>query len=130
MKKAGVINAELAASLARLRHTDTFCISDSGLPVPANVPCIDLALTYGIPSFEEVLRVVLAEVVVEKGWIASEIASANADCEQLLDRLLPQLKRIPHEELKQLVGKVAFVVRTGEARPYANVVLRAGVAFA
>jgi D-ribose pyranase len=44
--------------------------------------------------------------------------------------LLPQLKRIPHEELKQLVGKVAFVVRTGEARPYANVVLRAGVAFA
>lgn len=130
MKKGGIINAELGARLARLRHTDTFCISDSGLPVPADVPCIDLAFTYGIPRFEEVLRVVLAEVVVEHGWIASEIASANADCEHLLDELLPRLKRISHEELKQIVGKTTFVVRTGEAKPYANVVLRAGVAFA
>ena len=130
MKKGGVINAELGACLARLRHTDTFCVADSGLPVPPNVPCIDLALAYGIPRFEEVLRVVLAEVVVEHGWIASEIASANADCEHLIDGLLPRLTRISHEELKQIVGKTAFVVRTGEAKPYANVVLRAGVAFA
>ena len=52
MKKGAVINAELGGWLALLRHTDTFRISDSGLPGPANVPCIDLALTYGIPRFE------------------------------------------------------------------------------
>ncbi len=130
MKKGGIINAELQSRLARLRHMDTFCISDSGLPAPANVPCVDLAVIYGIPSFEEVLRAVLAEVVVQDGWLASEIAAANADCEHLIDRLLPDLKRVPHTEFKQLVADAAFVVRTGEAKPYANVLLRAGVAFA
>lgn len=36
---------------------------------------------------------------------------------------------VTHEQLKQLVKRCAFVVRTGEATPYANVILRAGVPF-
>ena len=36
---------------------------------------------------------------------------------------------VPHEELKRLSRTARLVVRTGEARPYANVILRCGVAF-
>ncbi|WP_442945819.1 RbsD/FucU domain-containing protein [Nonomuraea sp. LPB2021202275-12-8] len=36
---------------------------------------------------------------------------------------------VPHEELKRLSAGARLVVRTGEATPYANVLLRCGVAF-
>jgi D-ribose pyranase len=36
---------------------------------------------------------------------------------------------VPHEELKRMVGDARLVVRTGEATPYSNVLLRCGVPF-
>jgi D-ribose pyranase len=36
---------------------------------------------------------------------------------------------VPHEELKLMVTGAKFVVRTGEATPYSNVILRCGVPF-
>lgn len=129
MKKSGIIHAELASWLARLRHTDLFVVADSGLPVPVCVPVIDLAFSYGMPSFNDVASCLLAEVVVQAGWVASEIDAANPECAAFLAEWCPKLDRIAHEELKARVGRAAFVVRTGEARPFANVLLQAGVPF-
>jgi D-ribose pyranase len=39
------------------------------------------------------------------------------------------LDRVPHEHFKELTRGAAAVVRTGEATPYANVLLIAGVPF-
>jgi D-ribose pyranase len=36
---------------------------------------------------------------------------------------------VSHERLKELSAGARLVVRTGEARPYANVLLRCGVFF-
>ena len=36
---------------------------------------------------------------------------------------------VPHEELKRIVARAKLVVRTGEATPYSNVILRCGVPF-
>jgi D-ribose pyranase len=36
---------------------------------------------------------------------------------------------VTHEELKVRTARARVVVRTGEDTPYANIVLRAGVAF-
>ncbi len=36
---------------------------------------------------------------------------------------------VPHGELKLLAHAAKLIVRTGEARPYANVLVRCGVAF-
>lgn len=37
MKKQGILNSEIAKVLADMGHTDTLCIGDCGLPVPAEV---------------------------------------------------------------------------------------------
>ena len=37
MKKQGILNSEIAKVLADMGHTDTLCIGDCGLPVPADV---------------------------------------------------------------------------------------------
>ena len=52
--------------MADLGHTDTIVISDCGLPVPAGVQKIDLALKPGTPSFMEVVAEVAKNMVIEK----------------------------------------------------------------
>ena len=56
MKKTGLLNPALNHMIARLGHTHTFVIADCGLPIPENIPVVDLALTFGIPRFQDVCR--------------------------------------------------------------------------
>ncbi|GAA3470024.1 D-ribose pyranase [Nonomuraea roseola] len=129
MKRSGILNAALAGQLARLGHTDRVLVCDSGMPIPAGVEVVDLAFVAGVPSFAEVLDGLLAELVVEGAVAAGEVGEANPACAGLLGERLPDLEYVPHEELKRLSREVKLAVRTGEARPYANVILHCGVYF-
>ncbi|MFE0818117.1 D-ribose pyranase [Streptomyces sp. NPDC058794] len=132
MKRAGILNRHLAGALAELGHGDGVLVCDAGMPIPDG-PCgprvVDLAFRAGVPSFAEVLGGLLDELVVEAATAAAEIRGANAEAAALLDRHFPALRLVPHERLKELSAKARLVVRTGEARPYANVLLRCGVFF-
>jgi D-ribose pyranase len=129
MKRTGIINERLAAALAAMRHTDLFVISDGGFPAGARDRVIDLSVVPGLPLFAPVLDAVLAEIVVEEAWIASETAQANPDGEAVLVAALGEVHRVPHDELKRLSAAATFIVRTGETTPYSNVLLRAGYPF-
>jgi len=129
VKRSGIINAALAGAIARLGHTDELLICDSGMPLPRDVEVVDLAFLPGIPSFADVLEGILAEIVVEGATAAQEVHAANPDCAALLGERLENLVYVPHEQLKRLSHGSRLIVRTGEARPYANVILRCGVAF-
>lgn len=127
MLRQGIVHSQLAASLARLRHTDLFAISDSGFPVPPGVEVIDLAVVYGLPSFEHVLDAVLAEVLVEEATIATETTSHNPRQAERIRAAVGEVTDVSHEELKKMAASARFIIRTGEATPFSNVILRAGV---
>ena len=129
MKRRGILHDALSGSLARLGHTDMVVVADCGLPRPAGVPIVDLALVFGIPTFAQVLAALAEEIVVERVTIARETASANPDAHAaIVDRFgVPGL--VSHDGLKELSARAAFVVRTGEATPYANAILHCGVPF-
>jgi D-ribose pyranase len=129
MKRAGILNGALAGALARLGHTDQVLICDSGMPLPRDADVVDLAFLPGIPSFAEVLDGLLTELTVEGAVAAQEVEGGNPECHAFLDDRLPALAYVPHDELKLLAHAVKLVVRTGEATPYANVIVRCGVAF-
>lgn len=103
-------------------------VCDAGLPIPAGPAVVDLAFCLGVPSFGTVLSGILDEIVVEGATAAEEIRE-NPDIERTLQRLLPDLGLVTHHELKRMAANAKLVVRTGEATPYANVILRCGVAF-
>lgn len=130
MKKTGILNSHLAKLADDLGHTDQVCIGDLGLPVPNGIPKIDLSLTSGIPSFQEVLDIYLENILVEKVILAEEIKEANSD---QLSRLLAKLDNsvnieyISHNHLKQMTQDVKAVIRTGENTPYSNIILQSGV---
>ncbi|MFE9575530.1 D-ribose pyranase [Nocardia sp. NPDC006044] len=126
MRTGGLIHAELMSALVGLRHTDTFAVSDSGLPVPPAVPVIDLGISYGMPRFAPVVELILDEIAVEAAWGSADVVTANPEAADLLTNRW-QAELLDHEEFKRRIGQCRFVVRTGEARPYANVLFRAGV---
>jgi D-ribose pyranase len=129
VKKAGILNRHLAGALAELGHGDGVLICDVGMPVPAGPRVVDLAFRAGVPSFAEVLDGLLDELVVEGATAAHEITEANPEAARLLNDRLPGLAHVPHDELKLRSAQARLVVRTGEARPYANVLLWCGVFF-
>lgn len=129
MKRSGILNAPLAGALAGLGHTDTVVLGDCGLPRPDGVPVVDLALTFGVPSFAQVLQAVVAEIVVEGAAVARETAEQNPATAQLLLDHLGEPRWLSHEELKDESAGARLFIRTGEATPFANVILTCGVAF-
>ncbi|MFJ8540654.1 D-ribose pyranase [Streptomyces sp. NPDC093586] len=129
MKRAGILNRHLAGALAALGHGDGVLVCDAGMPIPDGPRVVDLAFRAGVPSFAEVLDGLLAELVTEGATAAEEVREANARAAALLDARCPGLELVPHERLKALSAGARLVVRTGEASPYANVLLRCGVFF-
>jgi D-ribose pyranase len=128
MKREGIINASLLGYMGRLGHTDLLVVCDAGLPIPPGPAVVDLAFRFGVPTFEEVLSGLLEELVIE-GAIAAEEVQQNRATERLLKSRFPDLGLVWHEELKRMVAGAKLVVRTGEATPYSNVILRCGVPF-
>jgi D-ribose pyranase len=133
MKKNGILNGPLSKVVAALGHTDRLVICDSGLPVPQNAQVIDLALTKNIPRFVDALSIILEELAVEEAVVAEEIVSKNEFVYKEIQFLLngKKILKVPHEKFKQMTkenGTTVFV-RTGEASPYANIILVAGVTF-
>ncbi len=129
MKKAGILNRHLAGAIAELGHGDQVLVCDAGMPIPDGPRVVDLAFRAGIPSFEDVLAGLLDELVIEGALAAKEVREANPAADGLLTGSFAELAYVPHETLKELSAGARLVVRTGEARPYANVLLRCGVFF-
>ncbi|MEU1080894.1 D-ribose pyranase [Streptomyces sp. NPDC005908] len=129
MKKHGILNRRLSGALAELGHTDGVLVCDVGMPIPAGPRVVDLAFRAGVPSFAEVLEGLLEELAVEGATAAAEVRDANPAAASLLAGHFPDLAYVPHERLKELTSGARLVVRTGEASPYANVLLRCGVFF-
>jgi D-ribose pyranase len=131
MKKEKVLNPNILSAIASLGHTEYLCIADCGLPIPKDVPTIDVSVSAGIPKFIDVLRSVESELVIESYICASEIDSINQEMMKQIESILNGKKptKVSHEEFKDLTKKAKCIIRTGETSPYANVILVGGVNF-
>lgn len=130
MKKLGILNRELAGIFARIGHTDRIMIADCGLPIPDGVTCIDLSYKIGEPGFMAILETVLADYNSEKAIIATEMSAENESLYKEVHELIQTpFEEVSHEQLKQLSKEAKVIIRTGEATPYANILLQSGVIF-
>ncbi len=129
MKKRGILNEPLAGALAGLGHTDRIVVGDCGLPRPAGVRVVDLALTFGVPSFADVIDALAAEIEIEKIVVARQTREGNPAALAVLVGHFGAPEWISHDELKAESHRAQLFVRTGEATPFANVILQCGVPF-
>lgn len=131
MKKSGILNAELAETVARLGHNELIVVSDAGLPVPSNVLRIDLAVTPDVPLVETVLSLLGSEIVAERILITQEMTEHTPHVVQAVDAFFSgvPVETISHKQLLELLPRCKAVIRTGEFSPYANVVIDCGVTY-
>ena len=133
MKKGTCLNSEVSYVIAKLGHFDTLTIGDAGLPIPDGVQRIDLAVKLGLPGFRDLLETVLSEMKIQKATIAAEMVEINPELYEYMKARIAQegaeLVLVPHEELKRQSASSKAVVRTGECKAYANVILESNVTF-
>ncbi|MGS0743953.1 D-ribose pyranase [Glaciimonas sp. GG7] len=130
MKKTPLLNIALSQLIASLGHGDMVVIGDAGLPVPAGVPLIDLALTHGVPSFIDTLKTVLSEMQVEHHVVADALLHQSPQLAAQINAFgLPDQRVLTHTAFKHMTQGARAIVRTGECTPYANIILVAGVVF-
>lgn len=128
-----LFNQRLAAAVTGLRFGEIIVIADAGLPVPAGVETIDLALTYGVPSIRDVAAVLATELVIDEVIIASEMAKVNPTVSATVDELFTaagtRVRPLPHDDIEKLLPTVKLIIQTGETTPYGNVLLAGGLDF-
>jgi len=133
MKKSGILNADLARIVALMGHTDRLIACDAGLPIPQGNVVVDLALTSYIPRFFDTVDVILKELQVERAVLAAEMETGNETLFGAIRDLLAGVEAqvVPHDRFEEVMNGEGnlFFVRTGEATPYANVILYSGVIF-
>ncbi|WP_428909600.1 D-ribose pyranase [Niallia sp. Krafla_26] len=130
MKKHGILNSEISKVLADLGHTDFIVIGDAGLPIPAGVKKIDLALKPGSPSYQEVTESVADDMHIEKIYLASEIKDMNPEQYDFMKaRFSQEIEFLSHEDFKKMTVNAKAIIRTGETTPYSNCILQANVFF-
>lgn len=135
MKRTPLLHAELSRVIASMGHGDALVIGDAGLPIPdapqghGGPQRIDLAVTRGVPAFDDVLAAVLTELQVERALVATEACGPGGALPGWVYTLEAPVQAVSHEDLKQATRSARAVVRTGEFTPYRNIVLYAGVVF-
>ncbi len=135
MKKAGILNSDISRVLSYMGHTDRIAIGDCGLPIPEGVERIDLSITFGNPSFMEVLKAVSNDMAIEGIVLAEEIKLQNPQILKEIEALFEgqetafKVEFVTHKELKRQTEECKAVIRTGEITPYANIILQSACIF-
>ena len=131
MKRSGIVNSEISKVLSYMRHTDLICISDLGLPCPNNIKTIDLSLKLGYPSFLDVLSEIIKDMKIERIILAEEIKNNNKEVYNKILNMFENIsiEYVSHNDFKQKTFDCKAIIRTGEATPYANIILQSACIF-
>ena len=126
MLKSGILNPQISALLARVRHTNTLVIADRGFPFWPALETVDISLVDDVPTVIDVLRAIRGNFCVGKAWMAAEFRSANSDEKQAAFAAALEGVAVlyePHFELKRRVPAALGLLRTGDTTPFGNVIL-------
>ena len=125
MKKTGLLNAELMGELTKLRHLDKLVICDIGFPIPKGSNTVDVSLVEGLPSFLQVLKAVLNEVIVEDYVIFDFMKQYNAEYYAFLKENLKNQSssEVTMEQFIEASKEAKLFIRTGEPKPASNILL-------
>jgi D-ribose pyranase len=131
MRKTGILNQDILTATGSLGHTDHLVICDAGLPIPLEVDRIDLSIVRNVPRVLDVLRPIMAEIIVEKIILATEMQTASPALAAQIRELAGSIpiEFVSHADFKRLTHDAKAIIRTGEHTPFANVILQSGVEF-
>lgn len=125
MKKNGMLNAQLLGELTKLRHQDQLVICDIGFPIPKGSNVVDVSLVEGLPTFVQVLKAVLNEIIVEDYVIFDFMKQYNEEYYSFLKENLKNqaCSEVSMEAFVEASKAAKLFIRTGEPKPASNILL-------
>jgi D-ribose pyranase len=129
MINAGILNPQILALLARVRHTNALVIADRGFPFWPELETVDLSLVDGVPTVLQVLAAARANHNFTQAYMAREFQKNNTAA--MRGKFVRGLQGIPtrfepHVEFKTRVPGAIGLIRTGDTVQYANLILISG----
>jgi len=129
MLKTGILNPQVNALLARVRHTNLLVIADRGFPYWPTLETVDLALVDDIPTVLQVLSAIRANFDISQVFMAEEFrAENNAQTQAQFTRAIQGIPLTfeAHAQFKTRVPQAIGLIRTGDTTQYANMILVSG----
>lgn len=126
MLKSGILNPHVLDLVARIRHTNTLVISDWAFPFWPEIETVDISLTHHIPSVLDVLDALTPVFQIGRIWQAEEFLAHNTP--ETIERFQKSFGTTPvtreaHVDFKKRVPLAIGLIRTGDAHPYANLII-------
>ncbi len=127
LKRTRILNPELLKALAGLGQNDYLIIANPAFPIDAGIPVVDLSLIAGQPTLDQVLGAVSEELCIDSAILPSELEKNDEVCYKAVKDYLGDApcKEVMYEQVKVLAKHGAAVIRTGDIRPYASLILLA-----
>ena len=130
MLKTGILNPNVLALLARVRHTNMLVIADRGFPFWPMIETVDLSLTDDVPTVLQVLAAVRENFVIGQAYMAAEFLTHNeAGTQEAFAKALagiPLMHEAHEDAFKPRVPRAIGLIRTGDTIPFANMILVSG----
>ncbi len=129
MINSGILNPQLLALLARVRHTNALVIADRGFPFWPQIETVDISVVDDLPTVLQLITAVRANHNFTQAFQAKEFLKHNslATRQQFAAALkgVP-IKFEPHSEFKKRIPHAIGLIRTGDTTQYANTILISG----
>jgi len=129
MLKKGILNPQLNALLARVRHTNSLVIADRGFPIWPKMETVDLSLVDDIPTVLQIIQAIKPNFSIAKIYMAREFKRENKlVVKNAFSKAFGKIPVSfePHLEFKKRVPQAVGLVRTGDTIQYANMILVSG----
>ncbi len=126
MLKHGILNPDILALIACVRHTNTLVIADRGFPYWPMIETVDISLTDDVPTVLQVLDALRENFNMGPAFMAQEFRQANDADKQTAyaDMLSPtEIRFEPHNDFKRRVPNAIGLIRTGDTTQYGNIVI-------
>ena len=125
----GILNPQILALLARVRHTNALVIADRGFPFWPMIETVDISVVDDLPTVLQLIKAVRANHQFTEAYLAREFLTNNS--KPVAQKFRAALRGItvrfePHVEFKKRVPHAIGLIRTGDTTPYANTILISG----
>ena len=129
MINTGILNPQILALLARIRHTNALVIADRGFPFWPEIETVDISVVDDLPSVLQLFAAVRANHNFTQAYQAEEFLKNNTPA--VRQKFAAALKGVPtkfepHVEFKKRVLHAIGLIRTGDTVQYANTILISG----
>jgi D-ribose pyranase len=124
-----ILNPQILALLARVRHTNSLVIADRGFPFWPQVETVDISLMDDIPTVLQVLSALRPDFHAVQACMAQEFLKHNTSATRAaFAKALQGIPTIyePHLKFKKRVPDAIGLIRTADTVQYANVILISG----